>query len=335
MSTVPLTTWRPLLGVKPPERGIAKRVASTRHSFIERMFLLDPSKFKESTPGALISNVQWTLCDVVGPIGSGKTTLSLTIARTIEEFYESHGLKTYTILAPSLPIALHQTPEDSEVIIYIVDDAPIYHFAAGRVREDVQNVGAFFLMRHLVLLKAPRAKYIVLFFNTQRFKSLDVVFRQAPVIIFKGLLADRDELKKIKKELGYTLFQYLMDITRGIYLDHDTEYYKYYVYKTIWGSKGLIKVPFRKEPKNLVVAGEERLVILHQFINNVTTSEVKVALKTLICYCAQQGVPYSRCVEIIDFLRKETDFKIKDLEIHKIHNSCRGGGSSIGQEEEY
>lgn len=294
--------------IPPPEPGYAEKRAERRYDWLQQYLLKDPSKFKETRPGSIISNVKWSLVDVVGPPNSGKTTLSSTFAAGIELFYSKKGLKTWTVLAPDLATAITETPFDSEVVVYIIDDAPVSHFAAGRRQEDVYTVGVFFIIRHLVPLLAPRIKYIALIFNTQRFKSLDKVFRSAPIIIHKALLGDKEERMEMKKELGSTLYRALMDITRGIYLFDDEYYYQFFVYQTLWGRKGIVRISEVAFPENVIVSKRRRLS-LKKFIGP-SLKDMKAAAEIFIAAMAVEGRSWHDVEFVLSFLRENVGLKI-------------------------
>ena len=241
---------------EPVEPELIRRARKTRTTDLIKRVRIPPDRLERTPPEKkLTPNVNWRLVIDVGIMGCGKTTLALSIGGFLEKYYDSHGLKAYTILADDLVSAIRRIPEDSEIIYIIVDDAPIKHLAAQRLREDIYTIGAFFRIRHLALKKAPNTMYVLLKFNTQRFKSLDIVFRGfSQIIVYKTVLGDIAEQQELKKFLGKRVYEFLLGITEAIYGYHYDEYKKYYVYRTLSGLRGLGVVDKLYKPSRLIVS---------------------------------------------------------------------------------
>ena len=313
------------LGVDPPPPGYVTKISRRKYSphrrtLLQKFFIKDPFKFKDSDPDELISHVKFMFTDIVGPMNSGKTTLSLTFSYAVERFYsrkicnenECRGpYNVVTIVAPSLPIAVSKVPDGSEIINLVVDDAPILQFAAKREKEDVYLVGIFFLIRHIVLQKSRSAKYVVVMFNTQRYKSLDIVFRSAPLVIFKALLGTKEELLEMRRELGADLFRALMDITRGIYIEDDEFYYRFYVYRTLWLERSVVELEKTAKPSNLIVAKEEREETIRSLLEGKLLHDPKKMVKSIVIALAKEGKSWAFIQEhVLPFFRKTLGWKL-------------------------
>lgn len=262
----------------PVEPDVIRKSKKMRTTDLIKRIKIPPDQLERTPPDKkLTPNVDWRLVIDVGIMGCGKTTLALSVGGFLEEYYYGkHGFRTYTILADDLVSAVKRIPSDAEVIYIIVDDAPIKHLAAQRLREDVYTIGAFFRIRHLALHKAPDTMYVLLKFNTQRFKSLDIVFRGfSQIILYKTVLGDVGEQQELKKFLGKRYYEFLLGITEAIYGYHLREFKKYYVYRTLSGARGIGVLDKMFSPNNLIVSET-----LNQ-MDNVILEHERIELKQL------------------------------------------------------
>ncbi len=259
--------------------------------FIPSVKTLKPTKNQE----ALISHVKYSWSNIIGAPMSGKTSLALTIAHDVEKYYTERGLRVHTVVTPLLADGIQRLPKRTQIAVIIVDDALLLSFASGRQRADIMNIGAYAELRHLLLRRCPDILFADVMYTVQRFKSLDIVFRSASrLTIFKTADSDPDDNKIIRNFLGKgELMKILLMITEGLYRYHLTEYAKYFVYATAWGTRNVVSIPKVKQPENLTVSRELREMLLAEF-TKPNPQSVKVAAKLIVSHLASMGVSWSR-----------------------------------------
>jgi len=109
------------------------------------------------------------------------------------------------------------------VQLCIVDDA--VRFANSRKSmANADDVADFYEVRHEFERKAERMNGVVItVWAAQRFKALDLAFRNAHVIIFKSVGADPDDNKLIYRYVGSSAYERLQRISARIYEETDDE----------------------------------------------------------------------------------------------------------------
>lgn len=274
---------------------------------LKDFFIPKRSTLKETEDSeALISHVKYSWSNIIGAPMSGKTSLALTIAHDVEKYYTKHGLGVHTVVTPLLADGIQKLPKDTQIAVIIVDDALLLSFASGRQRADIMNVGAYAELRHLLLRRCPHILFADVMYTVQRFKSLDIVFRSASrLTIFKTADSDPDDNKIIRNFLGRSeLMKILLMITEGLYRYHKTEYAKYFVYATAWGTRNVVSIPKVKQPQNLTVSKELREMLLAEFMKP-TPQTVKTAVKIIIAHLASMGTPWSNIqTKVLKTIRK-------------------------------
>lgn len=110
-----------------------------------------------------------------------------------------------------------------KVQLILVDDA-IREANARTSMRQAQDVADFFQIRHLYEdIAKDRAGIVITMWGCQRFKSLDVVFRQGHVLFFKTSAVDPDDAKLIKDYVGPAGFDALQRVTEQIYIESDDD----------------------------------------------------------------------------------------------------------------
>lgn len=109
------------------------------------------------------------------------------------------------------------------VQLCIVDDA--VRFANSRKSmSNADDIADFYEVRHEFERKAERMNGVIItVWAAQRFKALDLAFRNAHVIIFKSVGADPDDNKLIYRYIGNSAYERLQRISARIYEETDDE----------------------------------------------------------------------------------------------------------------
>jgi hypothetical protein len=278
-------------------------------------------KLRESRAGTGTPEVLPSLIIQVGIMGSGKTTAARKIGAITELFYGKQGLKTYTIEAPALPITLDYLPNDAEVAVLIVDDAPIMHFAyGGREKADLFVIGPYFLLRHYLVEIAPKLLHSIVIFNTQRYRSLDSTFRQTARIIFFLSYFKEAEEAYIRKLLGKKYSNALEQIDALKFTYRVREAYNLFIYYISNKRKGLGRLPKEpSHPKNFIEAVRERELIKAKFLTKSPKLTAKLAMEVLIGWAGSKGLSWHETREMIRFFREKLGLKIGNEHAHKIY----------------
>ena len=260
----------------------------------------------------LTPDVDYSLFIQVGRPKSGKTTASLTIASLTEEFYEA--FKVRNILSLSLPHCISLIPEKTEIATLIVDDAPVKHPAfSGRKLSDAVNVATFFVMRHLVREKSSDIKYVLVMFNTQRYRSLDVAFREASDIdIFKSFVKEPREKRYLRRCLGKKLFKFLQLLHKQVFKYRRVEALNYFVYYTTWGERGIgIFEGGPSRPKNLIIDEESRKNTLSKLLDITSEHHETNVVLELIKVLGRMGTSWNKINKgLLPYLREEYGIRI-------------------------
>ena len=277
--------------------------------------LVNASYDDELTP-----KVRYSLIVQVGRPGSGKTTSSLSIAALVEGMYEDR-FRVRTVVSPMLPRALKLIPRDTEVGVFIIDDAPVAHPAyGGRKFVDALNIATYFMMRHLARRRAPGIKYMVVVFNTQRYWSLDTAFREASnVDIFKSSVKEPRERKYLKHFLGSELFDFLQRIHKEIFLRRNEEAMRFFVYYTTWAGRGIGEFtdPLAR-PTNLILDRSAREEMLERLFGLGEVYESRGLLLKVVESLGRLGVKWSRTREIINKIREDAGVRLDNSVAHDI-----------------
>lgn len=148
----------------------------------------------------------------------GKTELLNSIAH--------QALKTYGKGNVNV-IAVYQISDALDLIdrrpvqLLIVDDA-VKGANSRKSMAQADDVADFYEVRHIFERKAETmAGVVITIWAAQRFKSLDIVFRNAHMIIFKTAAVDPSDQKEILRYVPSFAYERLQKITRAIYEDAD------------------------------------------------------------------------------------------------------------------
>jgi len=307
---------------KPVEKAKTSSI-----SYIKEYLLVEPSKLKKTPPGSDIVHLRLTTGVIVGHMGSGKTTLALTLAKYIEDYYTKKGYNVKTILSIDFLSALNTIEKGDEIIILIIDDAPTKYLAGGRQRSDEEYLRPYYLIRHLAVRKSNwEALYCALFFNTQRYMSLDINFRNAPLKMFKTLLFDPHEFGDARQLFLSDYLGYLKDLTIKILIKHLDSYKSYFIYK-LGNLQGIVKVPFTAKPRNLINLRDER-----EFVLDNVMEQAKTSLKDsdLVCEIAKRmGRAGWTWTKARKFIKKLREAGIKYTE-QRVYECWKKGREEMG-----
>jgi hypothetical protein len=159
-------------------------------------------------PAIKTNKVEFKHICIFGQPGSGKTVLLNALASEAMRRYggELNLIPTYAIKDAIWYI------NDKKVQFLIVDDA-IGSANSRQPQKQAQDIGDFYRVRHIYEEKAKTSYGIVItIWAAQRFKSLDTVFRNGDVLIFKTGAADPDDAKIIEKYIGPEHYDQLCEI---------------------------------------------------------------------------------------------------------------------------
>ena len=191
----------------------------------------------------------WT---IVGYMESGKTTLALTVAALLEEKRSGDIL---VLKARKFGDVLNYVRENRDeprgysYAYIMIDDAVRYAHSRSRKEQD-QDIADYYEIRHFFenVWKKGVATTVYI---TQRWRSLDIVFRNAYAVTFKTIVShDSQELKILAKTLR-DYYQYLLELTDRIYVYNDDDAKKYSVLR--WGNGFLqeLEMPIIAKPSNI------------------------------------------------------------------------------------
>ena len=111
---------------------------------------------------------------------------------------------------------------DSRPVQLIIIDDAIKEANSRLSGRNAGDISDFYQIRHEFEKRAKSNSGIVItVYVSQRFKSLDIVFRNAHAIIFKTVATDPDDSKAIRKYIGKEPYDYLQNITNRIYYEAD------------------------------------------------------------------------------------------------------------------
>ena len=237
----------------------------------------------------------WT---IVGYMESGKTTLALTTAAILEE---KRSGDIIVLKAQKFGDILHYIEDNTDEVrgfnyaYIILDDAVRYAHSRSRKEQD-RDIADYFEIRHFFEDVWKRG-VVTTVYITQRWRSLDVVFRNAYAVTFKTIVShDSEELKMLARTLR-NYYRYLLDLTDRIYVYNDDEAKKYSVLR--WGNGFLqeLEVPIIARPSNIIEirhAEEE---------DSVPKEKVDMNMILLGAYLALRKIGYKK-TEAYHALRK-------------------------------
>ncbi|MDD3531662.1 MAG: hypothetical protein PHV99_03690 [Candidatus Pacebacteria bacterium] len=151
---------------------------------------------------------------VTGLPESGKTTLLNFLARQAIKRYGRPKVNLIAVrkIADGLDLI-----DSRPVQLMFIDDA-IRSANARLSAKQADDVGDFYEIRHIFEDRAStRSGVVITVWAAQRFKSLDIVFRNAHAIIFKTVAVDPADSKEIQKYVGPRAYDELRRITMEIY----------------------------------------------------------------------------------------------------------------------
>jgi len=316
-------SWLASIGEEAKPRRITPYGSLFSYIFPSEKYVRDLGLGDELTP-----SVEYSLFIQVGRPKSGKTTAALSIASLVEDNFPD--LKVRTVLSPSLPNCLRYIPEDAEVGVFLVDDAPVLHPAyGGRKFVDALNVATYFMMRHLARRRAPSIKYMLVVFNTQRYWSLDVAFREASdVDMFKSMVKEPREKKYLRRYLGKQLFDFLKLMHKEVFYRRNRGALNYFVYYTTWGRRGVgFLEGGPRRPANLFVDTQTRENMLERLFGLTGEYEAKALVLKIMEALGRLKVSWSYSRSFLNQLREVSEVRIADGTAHKAWK--RGAESAI------
>ena len=157
---------------------------------------------------------------IAGKMGCGKTTLFNYYAhRAIENYGRS---RVNMIAARSIPQAI-EALDDKPVQLIFIDDA-IRNANSRKPGSQAEEAGDYYEIRHIYEDKNNRdTGVIIVFYATQRYKMLDLIYRDASVIIFKSWPMDRGEQRTVTDYISDSGQKRLKEITEAVTIRHNDE----------------------------------------------------------------------------------------------------------------
>jgi len=157
---------------------------------------------------------------IFGMPESGKTTTMNWLAhRAINRYGKG---KVNLVAVYSIADALDRM-DSRPVQLLIIDDA-VRKANSRRSAKQAEDVADFYEVRHIFESRSrSRSGVVITVWASQRFKSLDVVFRNAHALIFKTSAVDPDDARLIMKYIGSKAYRELERITYDIYHLADDE----------------------------------------------------------------------------------------------------------------
>lgn len=159
-------------------------------------------------PAIMTNKVEFKHICIFGEPGSGKTVLLNALADEAKRRYGSdlNLIPVYKIQDGIWYI------DNRRVQFMIVDDA-IGSANSRQPQKQAKDIGEFYRLRHIFEEKA-KTDYgiVIIIWAAQRFKSLDNVFRNGTVLIFKTGATDPEDAKLIEKYIGSEYYDKLCEI---------------------------------------------------------------------------------------------------------------------------
>lgn len=157
---------------------------------------------------------------VIGLPEAGKSEMLNDIAYHTRAFYGQD--RTNIVFCDWLQDALEHM-DDRPVQLLLVDDS-VKNANSRKSGGNADDVADYYEIRHVFERKArTRTGAIFLIYATQRFKSLDIVFRNAMYLWFKTSTIDPDDKDIIKKYIGPGALRDLDTVSARMYYHHDDD----------------------------------------------------------------------------------------------------------------
>ncbi|WP_019178211.1 hypothetical protein [Methanomassiliicoccus luminyensis] len=257
---------------------------------------------------------------------AGKTEMINDVAYHVRDFYGEDAVNI--VFVDWLQDALDNM-DDRPVQLLLVDDA-VKKANSRKSGGNADDAADYFEIRHqFERLARTRTGVIILIYVTQRFKSLDIVFRNAMYLWFKTSTIDPDDRDIIKKYIGAQAYNDLEDVSARIYYHHDDE------------AKGrsIIHLPLERRtgwfrstmrPRIIHLVGEQearrppaeiftfdRMKVLEDL-----AKEPEWKKKVLVYTLADNGLTY-------DQIGEHPDVQLKKARISTVINQVRGKLSEL------
>jgi len=155
---------------------------------------------------------------VIGLPESGKTEMINDIAYHVRDYYGEENVNI--VFCTKLPDAL-ENMDDCQVQFLLVDDA-VKSANSRKSGANADDAADYFEIRHeFERVARTRTGVIILIYVAQRFKSLDIVFRNAMFLWFRTSTIDPDDADIIKRYIGAQAYSDLEKISARMYYHHD------------------------------------------------------------------------------------------------------------------
>lgn len=155
---------------------------------------------------------------IIGLPECGKTEMLNDLAYHTRDFYGQDRVNI--VFCDWLQDALDNM-DARPVQLLMVDDS-VKNANGRKSGGNADDVADYFEIRHEFERKArTRTGVIILIYVSQRFKSLDIVFRNAMYLWFKTATVDPDDKDIIKKYIGAAAFTDLERVSARMYYHHD------------------------------------------------------------------------------------------------------------------
>jgi len=155
---------------------------------------------------------------VIGLPECGKTEMINDIAIHFRDHYGEGRVNI--VFCDWLQDALDNM-DSKPIQLLIVDDA-VKKANSRKSGGNADDTADYFNIRHVFEAKArTRTGAIILIYIAQRFKSLDIVFRNAMYLWFKTSTIDPDDRDIIIKYIGASTYQDLKELSARMYYHHD------------------------------------------------------------------------------------------------------------------
>lgn len=166
------------------------------------------------------SKVAHRSCLTVGDMEAGKTTLLNYFARYALGKYG----KSKVNLIPVNSIREAFDFINKQLVQLIMIDDAISQANSRRASKNADDVADYFKIRHTFEeISGLTTGLVATVYSTQRYMSLEIVFRNSDVVIFKSCPSDPNDRKKIRDQIGQAPYDYLRYITSRIKLYNDDE----------------------------------------------------------------------------------------------------------------
>lgn len=267
---------------------------------------------------------------LVGRMESGKSTALNAIAREALRRYDPRDVNL---------IATYSTPDAIERInsqpvqLICIDDA-VREANSRTSGRQAEEIGDFFRIRHIYEQRSmSEAGVVITIYATQRFKSLDLVYRDGTIIIFKTTPTDPDEKRFIMDYVGPAAFAELNHITDRIY-HHADDLAKSSAVAcfTSTGKVGTFK--YEMGPKVLDFSHNNPLAVIGEQFTFTAASAVE-QLRQIPAWRRRANIywDYIRPDAPLDYEALSAKYKVVKPNISKAISAVRGELSRLGGAE--